>query len=163
MTCAMSSTARPNASSFAFDGFVEPLTLRTYWSAAARISSSVAGGSKLWSVLMFRHMADTLPATSLAGILHALHALWLYARMVVPKAIQIRNVPDDVHAVLRARAAAAGMSMSEYLRSELITMAATPTLDEWLDRVAAQPPSGVSTQEIVDAIREMRGPIPPEE
>jgi hypothetical protein len=30
--------------------------LRTYWSAAAWISSSVAGGSKLWRVLMFRHM-----------------------------------------------------------------------------------------------------------
>ena len=44
------------AASFAFDGFCDPLTLRTYWSAAARTSSSVAGGSKLWSVLMFRHM-----------------------------------------------------------------------------------------------------------
>ena len=53
---AISSTARANTSSFAFDGFVAPLTLRTYWSAAARISSSVAAGSKLWSVLMFRHM-----------------------------------------------------------------------------------------------------------
>ena len=41
------STARSNASSFAREGFVIPLTLRTYWSAAARISSSVVGGSKL--------------------------------------------------------------------------------------------------------------------
>jgi hypothetical protein len=31
--------------------------LRTYWSAAAWISSLVAGGSKLWSVLMFLHMS----------------------------------------------------------------------------------------------------------
>jgi hypothetical protein len=31
----------------AFDGFVKPLILRTYCTAAARISSSVAGGSKL--------------------------------------------------------------------------------------------------------------------
>ena len=53
---ATSSIARPKAASFAFDGFCDPLTLRTYWSAAAWISSSVAGGSKLWSVLMFRHM-----------------------------------------------------------------------------------------------------------
>ena len=57
VTWAISSTARANAASFAFDGFCEPLTLRTYWSAAARTSSSVAGGSKLWSVLMFRHMS----------------------------------------------------------------------------------------------------------
>ncbi len=54
---ATSSTARSKAGSLAFDGFCEPLTLRTYWSAAARTSSSVAGGSKLWSVLMFLHMA----------------------------------------------------------------------------------------------------------
>jgi hypothetical protein len=34
--------------------------LRTYWSAADRISSGEAGGSKLWSVLMFRHMGARL-------------------------------------------------------------------------------------------------------
>jgi hypothetical protein len=45
-----------NTASFAFDGFVDPLTFRTYWSAAAWIYSLVAGGSKLWSVLMFRHI-----------------------------------------------------------------------------------------------------------
>ncbi len=82
----------------------------------------------------------------------------------MPKAIQIRDVPDDVHAVMRARAAAAGMSMSEYLRSELVQLAATPTMDEWLARVAGHPPvTGISTQEIVDVIRELRGPIPPED
>lgn len=84
-------------------------------------------------------------------------------RVTVPKAIQIRDVPDDVHAVMRARAAAAGMSMSEYLRSELVRLAAAPTMDEWLARVAAHPPTtGITTQEIVDIIREARGPIPPE-
>jgi plasmid stability protein len=82
-------------------------------------------------------------------------------RMTVPKAIQIRAVPDDVHAVMRARAAAAGMSMSEYLRSELIRLAAAPTMAEWLAMVASHPPADISTQEIVDIIREMRGPIPP--
>lgn len=83
--------------------------------------------------------------------------------MEMPKAIQIRDVPDDVHGVLRLRAAKAGMSMSEYLRSELIQLTSKPTLDEWLDRVAAQPSTGISTEEIVDIIREMRGPIPPED
>ena len=57
VVAAMSSTARSNASVFARDGFCIPLTLRTYWSAASRISASVVDGSKLWSVLMFRHMA----------------------------------------------------------------------------------------------------------
>ncbi len=76
--------------------------------------------------------------------------------MTVPRAIQIRDVPEDVHAVLRSRAAAAGMSMSEYLRSELISMAARPTLDDVIARAQARP-GGVPTQEIVDTIREMRG------
>jgi len=44
---ATSSTAASKAASFACEGFVKPLTLRTYWSAAPRTSSSVAGGSKL--------------------------------------------------------------------------------------------------------------------
>ena len=77
------------------------------------------------------------------------------------KAIQIRDVPDDVHAVMRARAAAAGMSMSEYLRSELVKLAAAPTMGEWLAMVESHPPADISTQEIVDIIRELRGPIPP--
>ena len=54
--CATWSTARLNASSFAFEGFVNPLSLRTNCNDDARISSSVAGGLKLWSVLIFRHM-----------------------------------------------------------------------------------------------------------
>jgi hypothetical protein len=46
-TCATSSTARLNASSFARDGFVNPESFRTNWSDEARISSGVAGGLKL--------------------------------------------------------------------------------------------------------------------
>ena len=53
---ATSSTAAAKAASFAREGFVKPLILRTYWSEAARISSSVAGGAKLNNVLMFLHM-----------------------------------------------------------------------------------------------------------
>ena len=64
MIAAISSTARSNAASFAFDGFCDPLTLRTYCSAAARTSSSLTGGSKLWSVLMFLHMPAAYPQTS---------------------------------------------------------------------------------------------------
>jgi len=45
VACVTSSTARSKAISLAFDGFAEPETLRTYWSAAPRISYAVAGGS----------------------------------------------------------------------------------------------------------------------
>src|SRR5689334_5019876 len=45
-----------NAASLTFDGLLKPLTFRTNCSEAARISSSVTGGSKLNRVLMFLHM-----------------------------------------------------------------------------------------------------------
>ena len=63
---AISRTARSKTASFACDGFVAPLILRTYCSAAACTSSSVAGGSKLWSCLMLRHMLS--PLVSATGV-----------------------------------------------------------------------------------------------
>jgi plasmid stability protein len=49
--------------------------------------------------------------------------------------VQIKDVPDETHAVLRRRAAAANQSLQEYLRSRLIEEAARPTLEEVLARV----------------------------
>ena len=60
--CATWSTARANASSFALEGLVKPLSFRTNCSEDARISSSVAGGAKLCSVLMLRHMRISFSA-----------------------------------------------------------------------------------------------------
>src|SRR5262249_1875915 len=57
-TSATSSIAWLKARSLAFDGALNPLSLRTNCSEAARISSSVAGGSKLNSVLILRHILD---------------------------------------------------------------------------------------------------------
>ncbi len=47
--------------------------------------------------------------------------------------IQVKDVPDDVHASLRRRAALAGQSLQEYLLARLVEDARTPTLDELLD------------------------------
>ena len=44
------------------------------------------------------------------------------------KMIQIRNVPDALHRRLKARAAEAGMSLSDYLLAELRRSAERPTL-----------------------------------
>src|SRR5687767_1940768 len=52
---AISSTAARNAASLAFDGLLKPLTFLTNCNEAARIFSSVTGGWKLKSVLMFLH------------------------------------------------------------------------------------------------------------
>ncbi len=67
---ATSATASSKAASLDLDGTEKPLSFRTNWSEASRISSSVAGGSKLKSVLMLRHMtwkAD-VDRCSLAGL-----------------------------------------------------------------------------------------------
>ncbi len=49
--------------------------------------------------------------------------------------IQLRNVPDGLHRTLKARAAMAGMSLSDYLLAEIKEIAERPTLAELADRV----------------------------
>ena len=50
--------------------------------------------------------------------------------------IQIRNVPDALHRRLKSRAALAGMSLSDYLLSEIRQVAERPTVDELRARLA---------------------------
>ncbi len=52
--------------------------------------------------------------------------------------VQIRDVPEPVHRVLKARAAAAGMSFSEYLRLVLARTADRPTPEELAARIRAR-------------------------
>ncbi len=54
--------------------------------------------------------------------------------------IQIRNVPDDLHRTLKARAATEGMSLSDYLLRELRQLADQPTLSEFLERLRQREP-----------------------
>lgn len=51
------------------------------------------------------------------------------------KNVQIRDLDDNVYAVLRGRAGAADMSLTQYLRQELSRLAQTPTMAELLERV----------------------------
>jgi antitoxin FitA len=53
----------------------------------------------------------------------------------MPKMIQLRNVPDALHRSLKARAAMAGMSLSDYLLAEIKEIAERPTLAELRDRL----------------------------
>jgi len=46
--------------------------------------------------------------------------------------IQVRDVPEDLHRTLKARAAREGMSLSDYIKGELARLAARPTMLEWL-------------------------------
>ena len=68
------------------------------------------------------------------------------------KTIQIRNVPDAVHGALRTRAAAAGMSLSDYALSELERVAERPAVSDVLRRARSRA-GGADTHAIVDAVR----------
>jgi hypothetical protein len=49
--------------------------------------------------------------------------------------VQIKDVPPEVHLVLKRRAAEAGKSMQEYLLDLLVSHARTPTMEDILRRV----------------------------
>jgi plasmid stability protein len=55
------------------------------------------------------------------------------------KMIQIRNVPDDVHATLKSRAALAGQPLAEFLLAEIRRVAERPTADELAARLLRRP------------------------
>ena len=69
--------------------------------------------------------------------------------------IQIRNVPEDVHRTLKARAAKAGLSLSEYLLARVADFARLPTLEEHVARVRARPMVHMDVQ-AAELIREGR-------
>jgi plasmid stability protein len=56
------------------------------------------------------------------------------------KMIQLRNVPDALHRSLKARAAMAGMSLSDYLLAEIKEIAERPTLAEFRERLHRRKP-----------------------
>jgi antitoxin FitA len=56
------------------------------------------------------------------------------------KMIQIRNVPEELHRTLKVRAAQMGMTLSDYLLSEIEQVAEKPTLRELMERLAHDEP-----------------------
>lgn len=54
-------------------------------------------------------------------------------------------MPEDVHRALKSRAARQGVSLSEYLRTELQRVAESPTPEELLARLRSR--RAVSTEE----------------
>ncbi len=65
-------------------------------------------------------------------------------------------MPDDVHAILGRRGAAAEQSLQEYLRAELIAQARQPTVEEVFDRISQRTGGSLSLEEAVEAVREDR-------
>jgi antitoxin FitA len=70
------------------------------------------------------------------------------------KTIQIRNVPDDLHRALQARAAQEGSTLSDYVLGELARLADKPPTDHMLARIRQRSPVGGPP--VADLIREQR-------
>lgn len=87
-------------------------------------------------------------------MVHVVAPSWRYSATM--PSIQVKDVPDDVHAVLRRRAAAAGQSLQEYLLALLTEEARTPTLAEVLERVSHRTGGRLSLSDAVEAVRSDR-------
>jgi plasmid stability protein len=71
------------------------------------------------------------------------------------KMIQVRNVPDTLHRTLKARAALAGMSLSDFLLMEIRKVAEKPTPEEMLERLRRRRPVEPA-EKPTDAVRAER-------
>lgn len=84
----------------------------------------------------------------------ATHPIWVYPG-TMGRVIQVRDVPDDVHAELRKRAAEAGTSLSDYVLAELRRVASRSRNAEILLR-ASQREWGVTHDAIIGALHSGR-------
>ena len=72
------------------------------------------------------------------------------------KMIQLRHVPDELHRLLKARAALEGLSLSEYLLAEIRRSAERPTLRDLRARLQQRTPvvPDVSPAEVIRELRD---------
>ena len=69
--------------------------------------------------------------------------------------LQVRNLSEQTHQVLRVRAVQAGQSLSDYVAARLDEIARTPTLDEIYARIDRRGPVETDVS-VVDLIRQER-------
>jgi hypothetical protein len=74
----------------------------------------------------------------------------------MPKIIQLRNVPDNLHQRLKSRADKAGMSLSKYLLTEIKEIAERPTPAELRERLHTRKSISVKV-DTARLVREERG------
>ena len=67
--------------------------------------------------------------------------------------VQIKDVPEETHSVLRRRAAEARQSLQEYLLGRLIDDASHPTVDEVLARAGSRAGGSVTFAEAAALVR----------
>lgn len=71
--------------------------------------------------------------------------------------VQVRNVPEEIHRLLKIQAAESGTSLNEFLLGRLSEIAERPTLAQLAQRARARGPvEGVTMGDIVDLVRHDR-------
>jgi antitoxin FitA len=70
--------------------------------------------------------------------------------------LQVKNVPDDVHAALRQRADREGTTLSELVIRMLRRELALPSMAEWLGDVSRRPAQDrdIDIESLLDAVRD---------
>ncbi len=71
-------------------------------------------------------------------------------------ALQVKNVPEDLHELLRERAEEEGTSISEIVLAAIRRELSRPRVQDWLDAVAHDAPTSVRRADIVSAIADGR-------
>lgn len=71
--------------------------------------------------------------------------------------LQVKRVPDDLYAAVKARAASEGVSLSEMVLRMLKRELAMPSMNEWLDQVNGHPPATRPEFDIEALMDEVRG------
>lgn len=73
------------------------------------------------------------------------------------KMIQIRNVPDELHRSLKARAAREGRTLSDLILSDLRRLADKPSPEEVMERIRSRTPvGGAPASDLIAAERDRR-------
>jgi plasmid stability protein len=72
------------------------------------------------------------------------------------KMIQVRNVSEATHRVLKMRAAAAGVSLSDYVKRDLEDAASRPSLEELDAEIAARGATNLSVKTVLAALDDGR-------
>lgn len=67
--------------------------------------------------------------------------------------VQVKGVPEEVHRVLKARAALRGQTLSDYLRGEMERIAARPSPEELMALFDHDAPPGLGRSAVPEVRR----------
>jgi antitoxin FitA len=71
-------------------------------------------------------------------------------------AIQVKDVPEELHEALRRRAIQEGMTMADYVLDLIRRDLGLPSRREWLERLATREPVDLGPDAVVEALHAAR-------